>query len=586
MCLIKQNYFICYNFKKSIYMQLTSFIFKLNLFTALFSIIISLLIAIFFQYKNFEKDTEQLKKEFLSKKKEEVKREVDRIFFQIEKEYQLIKKNKLSEKEILKIQSKLLERIASIRFDKNGYIFINTLEETALVTSGKKVQGIQPVPYKKSYLQQLEAIKTKEGNFILTEFEKLSGKKKYDKITFVKLYDKWGWIIGSGAYLDEINNEIQSKKDNFENTLINIIKYMVLFSILIFIALYIFSKRIYRFIHKNINDLLKAFKLASKENKPIDSSNITYSEFNLLAENINHILKNKNLTDKKLQNYLKILDDNVIISTTNKSGIIKDVSNAFCKVSGYKKEELISKTNKILQHPSTPKQTYKKIWSNLNKGIPWRGELQNVTKNGGSYWIDTIIQPTFENAKITGYTSISHDITDKKKVEYLSITDELTQLYNRRYFNITIEKEINRVKRTNDYITFMMIDIDYFKNYNDTYGHQAGDITLKEIALLLKEQVKRVSDYAFRLGGEEFALLFSLNDEEKSLTFAQNIRKSIEKLAIKHEGSKINPYVTISIGLVCKKGLDINDSNELYRLADEALYKAKEKGRNCVILSS
>lgn len=93
-----------------------------------------------------------------------------------------------------------------------------------------------------------------------------------------------------------------------------------------------------------------------------------------------------------------------------------------------------------------------------------------------------------------------------KKLENVSYTDSLTTLHNRRYFNLVYERELKRAQRTHSYITFMMLDIDYFKQYNDTYGHLEGDYALKSVAKVLKDTLKRPSDYVFRLGGEEFGV--------------------------------------------------------------------------------
>jgi len=131
----------------------------------------------------------------------------------------------------------------------------------------------------------------------------------------------------------------------------------------------------------------------------------------------------------------------------------------------------------------------------------------------------------------------------------------------------------------------MMLDIDYFKNYNDYYGHQEGDSALEKIALVLKEHSKRVSDFAFRIGGEELGLIFSSTNPEDSLEFANNIKESVESLKLENNSSDISKYLTVSIGLVCEKAKNIENSIELYKLADMALYKAKKEGRNRVVMN-
>ncbi|WP_297444020.1 diguanylate cyclase [Sulfurimonas sp.] len=173
-----------------------------------------------------------------------------------------------------------------------------------------------------------------------------------------------------------------------------------------------------------------------------------------------------------------------------------------------------------------------------------------------------------------------------KKLENVSYTDSLTNLHNRRYFNFVYERELKRAKRNKTYITFMMLDIDFFKQYNDTYGHVEGDFALKSVAKVLKDTLKRPSDYVFRLGGEEFGVLLTDTDETHSARLARDIGDAIRARHIKHEGSKVHEYLTISIGVVCCIADDALDDDVLISRADEMLYEAKESGRDRYIITS
>lgn len=223
------------------------------------------------------------------------------------------------------------------------------------------------------------------------------------------------------------------------------------------------------------------------------------------------------------------------------------------------------------------------MWNTLLEGKEWVGEIKNRKKNGEIYWVSSIIKPKFKNHKICGYTSISTDITNKKFIEELSITDELTKLYNRRFFNTKIDEEINRAKRENKFISLFILDVDYFKQYNDTYGHQMGDIALEKVAQIFKNKATRASDFAFRLGGEEFAVLSTL-EKEKAVEFAQIIKNEIENLKIEHKNSSVSKYLTISIGIASNEASNITTSDELYKEADDNLYEAKKLGRNRVFI--
>ena len=173
-----------------------------------------------------------------------------------------------------------------------------------------------------------------------------------------------------------------------------------------------------------------------------------------------------------------------------------------------------------------------------------------------------------------------------KKLENVSYTDVLTDLHNRRYFNLIYDKELKRARRTNSYITFMMLDIDYFKQYNDTYGHIEGDFALKSVAKVLKDTLKRPSDYVFRLGGEEFGVLLSDTDESSSAKLAGEIGDAVRARQIVHETSKVNDFLTISIGVVCCVADDALDDEVLISRADEMLYEAKETGRDRYVITS
>jgi diguanylate cyclase (GGDEF)-like protein len=173
-----------------------------------------------------------------------------------------------------------------------------------------------------------------------------------------------------------------------------------------------------------------------------------------------------------------------------------------------------------------------------------------------------------------------------KKLENASYTDSLTGLNNRRYFNLVYDRELKRAQRSKNYITFMMLDIDFFKQYNDTYGHLEGDFALKTVAKVLKNTLKRPSDYVFRLGGEEFGVLLSETDESSSAKIAREICDAIRGCELKHENSNVNEFVTISIGVVCCVADDALDEKILLSRADEMLYKAKDSGRDRYIITS
>lgn len=172
------------------------------------------------------------------------------------------------------------------------------------------------------------------------------------------------------------------------------------------------------------------------------------------------------------------------------------------------------------------------------------------------------------------------------KLEQASYTDPLTALFNRRYFNVVYEREFKRSLRSNTPFVFMMLDIDFFKQYNDTYGHLQGDLALQAVAKVLKTTLQRPGDYPFRLGGEEFGVILTDTDCKNARIIGEKIRANIEHLKIEHKGSKILPTLSVSIGGICIVPTVNMSEDALIHTADTNLYAAKERGRNQVVFSN
>jgi diguanylate cyclase (GGDEF)-like protein/hemerythrin-like metal-binding protein len=159
--------------------------------------------------------------------------------------------------------------------------------------------------------------------------------------------------------------------------------------------------------------------------------------------------------------------------------------------------------------------------------------------------------------------------------------DPLTDLFNRRYLDSTLQREIARCARESRPLALIMLDIDHFKKFNDHYGHQAGDECLKAVSLALQASAKRASDLAARYGGEEFSLVLPDTDAVQARRMAEELRGAIQSLGIAHDGSP-SGVVTASVGLAITYGADSTNAESLIRAADDALYYAKWGGRNRV----
>ena len=171
----------------------------------------------------------------------------------------------------------------------------------------------------------------------------------------------------------------------------------------------------------------------------------------------------------------------------------------------------------------------------------------------------------------------------RDKAERLSGTDSLTNIANRRYFDKRLGQEISRAFRERTQISLVLCDIDYFKQYNDTYGHQSGDECLKAFARVLLGFCRRGGDLAARTGGEEFALVLPNTDHAAALRLAEQARAAFDGLAIAHAGSLLKPNATASFGVATTTPTDLAAAEALIRDADLALYRAKSSGRNRVV---
>lgn len=164
------------------------------------------------------------------------------------------------------------------------------------------------------------------------------------------------------------------------------------------------------------------------------------------------------------------------------------------------------------------------------------------------------------------------------QTRYLSLTDALTGLYNRRHFNAELEREFMRSKRYGGNLCIAIIDIDFFKKINDTYGHLCGDYVLKEVAYLILENFRK-TDMVFRYGGEEFVVIMTETSLENSLIPLERLRKTIENNNFIYKDKKIT--VTVSIGVEANQ---TDTTDEFLNNADKALYQAKQNGRNQTVL--
>jgi len=207
-------------------------------------------------------------------------------------------------------------------------------------------------------------------------------------------------------------------------------------------------------------------------------------------------------------------------------------------------------------------------------------------------FITLMLEPLNQMIRTINQTFIDWDLNPQESEHYkdeigtlgdflhLTIIDQLTGIYNRRYLDGSLKKIIKLYSRTGSSLSLLMIDIDYFKKYNDAYGHDAGDNCLKTVASILAECIIREEDFIARYGGEEFTVILPNTDKSGAQVIAEKLLKKVRECNIPHKASDVADYVTISIGGTTDIVNHLKHGNDFIKVADEALYKSKKEGRN------
>jgi diguanylate cyclase (GGDEF)-like protein/PAS domain S-box-containing protein len=277
------------------------------------------------------------------------------------------------------------------------------------------------------------------------------------------------------------------------------------------------------------------------------------------------------------------------------------VNDAFARMTGYDAEEVIGKNCRFLQRGDTDFPAVNIIKIAMLTHEPCLVTLKNYRKDGTVFWNELSLTPIInKNDVVTHYLGVQKDVSaqvvlnqalneenrllksDKQMLEYLVNMDALTGLHNRRYLEDQLGIQWKLASRNRNTLTVFMIDIDYFKAYNDTYGHSAGDEALRNIAKILNNCFMRGSDFVARYGGEEFTILAIGMTKQQAHSYSTRLVQNIENQKIPHKGSPLE-YITISVGYSQVIPKHDTDPNLAIDQADTALYSAKAKGKNRAI---
>ena len=281
--------------------------------------------------------------------------------------------------------------------------------------------------------------------------------------------------------------------------------------------------------------------------------------------------------NKNNNKQLYLIDQNILTAKLTLNREVIEISNAFCRILNVQKNTILH-TKK--DYFFTDKEQFKQFETKIYSGKEHSCEIY-ITVDKEKIWFVLEIFPEFDTMFNLSYFNIFlTNITDKKKIEEVSIKDTLTGLYNRNYFEMIFEKEVRRSKRDKKPLSVVMLDVDFFKQFNDSYGHQEGDRALKAVAHVLAAHTNRSYDYAFRVGGEEFVILSYQKDFQALGEFVKIILNEVESLKISHKNSGVSDYLTVSAGTVLFGNEHLLNTDDMYKSVDTQLYEAKSKGRN------
>lgn len=291
--------------------------------------------------------------------------------------------------------------------------------------------------------------------------------------------------------------------------------------------------------------------------------------------------------------------DGVTISdATLPSNPLIFVNKAFEEMTGYSSEEAINRNCRYLQGNHRNQRNIKTVRDAIDNAESCLVTLRNYRKDGSMFWNELSLSPVFDNnRKLTHFIGIQKDITarverdqllcgerkalqeSKAKLENLVIIDSLTGIYNRRHFETQLNESWQFLTNTQGTLSLMMVDIDYFKRYNDTYGHVAGDEALRKVATALTNSMRRQTEFTARYGGEEFIVLATDMTLQQAIDMGNTLCANVRNLNIPHKESP-SGYVTVSCGIAHVNPISSSNPGLLLQHADQALYMSKTNGRN------
>jgi diguanylate cyclase (GGDEF)-like protein/PAS domain S-box-containing protein len=296
---------------------------------------------------------------------------------------------------------------------------------------------------------------------------------------------------------------------------------------------------------------------------------------------------------ERAQDSLRLAD--VVVRHTGEGVLVLDpemrvlsANPGFVRITGHAADSALGKTPPLFDADSDALQ---QIRTRLQAGTHWDGTLWAHRADGDRFPLEASVDRVHDSeGRVQHYVMVFRDVTVQKQLEdrlrELSATDGLTLLANRRSFDEALERSWHHATRHGEPVSLLMVDIDHFKPYNDLYGHGAGDRCLQQVASAIAAGVRSEGALVARYGGEEFAVILPRIDADAAREIAEALRRRVEALGIAHAGNPEGSRVTVSVGISTRTPPQTADFEDLMNSADQALYRAKESGRNGVVAAN
>lgn len=419
----------------------------------------------------------------------------------------------------------------------------------------------------------------------------------YDDYRGIPVFGEYRWVNNNKwLIIGEISeDEIFAPFHRMVGIFLSVLLIVILVGLMI---TFLISNRIERiFLH--VLDGAQAIRQAEYDYRIAPDEYADYSielqklckSFNDMAEMIQFQIHSV----QKSQEQFRLLAENSsdMITLHDTEGRYLYTSPACKEILQYEEKELLGKYAHLFIHPDDQEHAQTHLQIILETG--YTVVTYRIQRKDGEYvWFESAIKLLHgSDNEASKLIVVSRNINERKLSEqklqdanellkHLSSIDGLTGVSNRRTFDERLEIEWKRSLRNSKPLSLIMFDIDYFKAYNDTYGHQGGDGCLKQVVAIVEKTLGRASDHLCRYGGEEFSVILPETDEAGAVTVGEKIRKAIEDIQIPHAGSKISDWVTVSVGTATMVPTINMDPLTLISNADKAVYEAKKAGRNCV----